>query len=722
MHKIRILLCAGLLLAVCTGFSQEAIRGSVIDSLTGEPITDFMVRDKKAHHLLTLPGGRFSFTAMRGDTAMLAISALGYHTKNIHFLFAAGVPDSIIITLSPSFAEIGEVIVQSTRTNRNLDEVPTRIEAIAGEELEEKATMKPGDIRMLLNESTGINTQTTSAVSGLASLRIQGLDGRYTQILKDGMPLYNGFSGGLGILQIAPLDLKQVEYIKGSVSTIYGGGAIAGLVNLITRTPSYKPELSLLLNANSGKGADAAIFYGARKKKTGVTIYGAWNHNGIYDPAGIGFTAIPQTSRVTLNPKIFFYPGNRVTAWFGVNTTFETRRGGDLNVLNGAPDNTHRYFEYNQTRRLSTQMSLVYTIDPYRKLAFKNSIGFLNRSLEMPGFRFNGDQWSSFSEASYLYHRNGIDWVAGLNEWTEDFYPRDSTKLRYHQSTIGAFVQNTYRVTDAVAVESGIRLDHSSPGTKNHPGKLYLLPRVNVLVKWSSNLSSRMGGGFGYKMPTPFTDEAEKIGYRNLVPLTFQWLNTEQSYGLNADINYKARFNELTVSVNQLFFYSRLNDPILLQGNLYVNANGYLDTRGAETNLKLGLGDFSVYLGYAYTNAVQHYNGTAQHLPLTPKHKLNADLMFEIENSFRCGLELYYTGKQDLTGGATGREYLTMGLLVQKTWKGFSVFINGENITDQRQTLWGHIYTGSIGQPAFTDIYAPLDGRIINVGVKVTLR
>ncbi len=175
---------------------------------------------------------------------------IGYKTmeKEYQIPLNSKIPDTVF--LNSENDELNEVVIQTTRTGALLRENPTRIEAIAADELDEKSTMKPGDIRMLLNESTGITTQTTSAVSGLASLRIQGLDGRYTQILKDGMPLYTGFSGSLGILQIAPLDLKQVEYIKGSASTLYGGGAIAGLVNLITKTPTDKPELSFLLNAN----------------------------------------------------------------------------------------------------------------------------------------------------------------------------------------------------------------------------------------------------------------------------------------------------------------------------------------------------------------------------------------------------------------------------------------------------------------------------------------
>ncbi|HUN03800.1 MAG TPA: TonB-dependent receptor, partial [Niabella sp.] len=136
------------------------------------------------------------------------------------------------ILLKENSEELEGVVITSTRSTRSIQNIPTRIEFIGSEELGEKGNMKPGDIRMLLAESTGIHVQTTSPTSANASIRIQGLDGRYTQILKDGFPIYSGASSGLGLLQIPPLDLKQVEVIKGSTSTLYGGGAIAGLVNL----------------------------------------------------------------------------------------------------------------------------------------------------------------------------------------------------------------------------------------------------------------------------------------------------------------------------------------------------------------------------------------------------------------------------------------------------------------------------------------------------------
>mgnify|MGYP001372088313 FL=1 len=100
---------------------------------------------------------------------------------------------------SPSH-DAEEVIVISLRNQRSFEQQPSRVEALGSEEINEKANMKPGDIRMLLNEIAGIHVQQTSPISFNSSIRIQGLNGKYTQILRDGMPLYGGFSSGLGLL------------------------------------------------------------------------------------------------------------------------------------------------------------------------------------------------------------------------------------------------------------------------------------------------------------------------------------------------------------------------------------------------------------------------------------------------------------------------------------------------------------------------------------------
>ena len=203
--------------------------------------------------------------------------------------------------------EAGEVVISTTRTGREIDDTPTRVEAIDEEEIDEKSSMRSSNVSMILNESTGIKVQQTSATSYTQSIRIQGLDGRYTQILKDGFPAFGGFSGSLSLLDIPPLDLKQFEVIKGSSSTLYGGGAIAGLVNLISKTPTEERELKFHIDITSAGGINTSGFFGQKFKKTGVTLFASRNSNSAYDPSDVGLTAIPKFERYTINPKIFFY-------------------------------------------------------------------------------------------------------------------------------------------------------------------------------------------------------------------------------------------------------------------------------------------------------------------------------------------------------------------------------------------------------------------------------
>ncbi|WP_346014355.1 TonB-dependent receptor [Salegentibacter sp. BDJ18] len=217
--------------------------------------------------------GEVTLTKIPNGKQTIVFSFVGFASEEITLDFPRATQDTLEIFLEPGGEEMEEVIIQSTRSRRSIADLPTRVEVISGEELTEKGNMKPGDIRMLLNETTGIQTQQTSAISGNSSIRIQGLDGKYTQLLKDGYPLYSGFSGGLSLLQIVPLDLQQVEVIKGSSSTLYGGGAIAGLVNLIPKTPGEERELNFMLNATSALGLDLSGFYADTYGKLGTTVF-----------------------------------------------------------------------------------------------------------------------------------------------------------------------------------------------------------------------------------------------------------------------------------------------------------------------------------------------------------------------------------------------------------------------------------------------------------------
>ena len=153
----------------------------------------------------------------------------------------------------------------------------------------------------------------------------------------------------------------------------------------------------------------------------------------------------------------------------------------------------------------------------------------------------------------------------------------------------------------------------------------------------------------------------------------------------------------------------------------FVNATGHIDTKGSETNVRFTYGDFKFFLGYTYADVNTHFSGKKEWLPLTARHRLNNVLMYEKDEKIKIGLEAYYFSPQRLNDGSTGRSYWIMGLMGEKLWEKFSLFINLENFTDTRQTKFDTIYTGGITNPVFKDIYAPVDGFVVNGGIKIRL-
>lgn len=724
--KLKIILLLLVAFNITTVFSQNTFKAIIKDSETKEPLIGASaILEGTTNGASADINGLIIISNIPNGKQEIQFRYIGYEEHEETFEFPLANTEPIEILLKSEAVELGEVVISSTRSTRTIKDIPTRVEFIAGEELEEKGNMKSGDIRMLLNESTGIQTQQTSATSGNASIRIQGLDGRYTQILKDGFPLFSGAASGLGLLQTPPLDLKQVELIKGSASTLYGGGAIAGLVNLISKTPTNERELKFHLNGSSGKGFDLNGFYGQRFKKVGTTIFASHNRNWAYDPANIDLTAIPKFERYVFNPKLFLYFTEKTKLNFGVNSTIENRLGGDIRYIEGNGDSLHSYFEENKTQRYSTQLTFDHNFNDSNRFSFKNSVSYFNRKITIPQYSFDGKQLASFSEATYSNSKEKSEWIIGLNLWTDNFQEKqiDTLPLRnYNLITTGAFIQNIWKATKWLNLETGFRTDYVVDYG------FAFLPRISALFKITPKLTSRIGGGFGYKSPTIFTEESERIQYRNVLAINSNANKLEKSYGGNIDFNYRTSFadDKITFSINQLFFYTYLDNPLLLQpqtNGLYqfINANGNIDTKGTETNIKIGYEDFKLFLGYTFTDTRLHQNGTVIENPLTPKHRLNTILIYEIEEKWKVGLEAYYFSPQKLSDGTTGKQYVICGFMVEKLWEKLSLYINFENFLDVRQTRFDTIYTGTVTNPVFKDIYAPLDGFLINGGIKFRL-
>ena len=721
MQKVILPLLA--LIYFSTAWSQNTFKAIIKDEENKEPLVgaNVILQGTTIGASADL-NGFIEIKNIPDGKQIIIFSYIGYQVKTKIFNFPLSQSEPVEILLHAEAEEMALVVISATRSSRTIADIPTRIELISGEELDEKGNMKPGDIRMLLNESTGIQTQQTSATSYNSSIRIQGLDGKYTQILKDGFPLYSGFSGGLSLLQIVPLDLKQVEVIKGASSTLYGEGAIAGLINLVSKTPTDERELSVLLNGTSALGLDASGFYSQKSRKIGTTIFLSYNLGTPYDPADIGLTAIPEFKRFTINPKLFVYFNDKTTLNIGFNSTIEDRTGGDIKYIEGKADSVHSYFEKNNTTRFSTQLGLEHRATERSKFSLKNSVSYYGRSIEIPDFEFSGKQISSFSEATYSRFSKQFEWIAGLNLWTDQFTQNklDTSKVvDYNYITFGAFIQNTWNTSERVSLETGLRFDY-----QNEYGS-FVLPRTALLITVNPKLTLRLGGGLGYKTPTVFTEDAERLQFRNVLPIDVKKTKAEKSIGTNFDMNYRTSFSDrITFSINSLLFYTRVNDPIVLAPTFmglyeFQQPKGFIDTKGVETNIKLTYDHFKLFVGYTLADVKEHYQGTTKTFPLVARHRLNNVLIYEIHDELRIGLEAYYFSSQKLNDGRTGRKYWIFGLMTEKIWEDFSVFLNFENFLDTRQTKFETIFTGSRTDPTFNDIYAPVDGFVVNGGLKI---
>jgi outer membrane receptor for ferrienterochelin and colicins len=711
---------------------QQTIQIQIRDSITSEGLPGAKVSlEGTKQGGVANSDGIATVKDVANGTHVFIASATGFEAKRLTLTVPLTETSPIQVLLTPKSVESEEILIEATRSNRSIDEIPTRVEVLT-EEIDEAASMDPSKIAHLITHSTGIQVQQTSATSNTADVRIQGLPGRYTQMLKDGFPLYGGFSGSLSIMQIPPLDLRQVEYIKGSASTLYGGGAISGLINLLSKEPG-DDETLLHINRSSVGALDLNAFYGRRFEEFGITMLASRNTHTAFDADDDGYADLPELTKVNFNPKFYYYPSDKVKLYLGGTFTSEFRTGGDMHLLNDAtPDSIHFYRENNETSRFTTQARLDWKTGETSSFTVRNSFTFFDRVLERlsapdtPRHVFAGDQSTSFSEITYSTGESPHVLIAGANLYTDRFKERlvTSTLPRDEEaSTIGGFLQHTWDVGTMLSLETGFRGDYASDYG------FFALPRISGLIRWSPKITTRLTSGLGYKLPSIFTEESEVIGYKHILPIAKGLLEAERSFGGNFDLNYKTVLSETSfLSINQMFFYTKLNDPLVLlpastnNGTYqFQNANGYLESKGFETATKIGFFDFVLFIGYTYTDARQISNGVSSSVPLTPTHSLKGDLLYVMPGIWRIGVDYEFKSAQTLSSGRKTRALFTSGAVVERSFENITLFLNAENFGDVRQTRYESSLTPPHHTPEFTEVWAPLDGFVLNGGIKIRL-
>ena len=712
-----------LLISVSVNLAQNSFTAVIKDKETKEPLIGVnVVVEGTTHGASSDLKGKVTIQNIPDGKQTLVFSYIGYETVEKSYLFPLNKTETITIYLETLPINLEEITAYSTRTNNRIEEVATRIEVIGPEEISEGNAISPSNITRLLGENSGIQIQKTSAVSGNVSLRIQGLPGQYTQLLQDGFPMYGGFSSGLSLLQIPPLDLRQVEIIKGSSSTLYGGDAIAGIINLITKVPSEKPELSLLFNQTHKGGTDISSYYSSKHGKFGFTMLAAFNIQQAKDVSGNNFTDIPKYNRAVISPKLFYDFDDDNHLFVGLSSVFENRIGGNVKAINNKTANPNSFYEENKTKRLNGYLKYEHISETGNILTLKGNIGSFERNLTTNVNMFNGLQTTAFSELSYMLNLEKHKFVSGINFYYDNFNQKDlaneQSPLDYNHQTVGVFLQDNWALPQKFVLEPGVRFDYN----REYGG--FFLPRLAAKYHFTDNFFTRISSGLGYKIPTPFTDDAERTRYQDVKPLS--GLKSEKSVGVNWDLNFKIPVSdELFLSLNQSFFLTNVYNPIISnpdslinQTVLYQNANGSIQSKGLNTIISVTFDELVFYVDYTYLDARKTYDNSKP-LELTPQNRLSTVLFYEDEeDGWKVGIESFYFGNQYLENGSKTPNYWIFDAMAQKEFEHLTIALNVENILDVRQTRYENIVNPPLNNPVFNEIYAPLEGIVANIVLK----
>lgn len=618
--------------------------------------------------------------------------------------------------------EMDEVYVQATRSGRALDDEPFRVEVIVGEEIQEKALMRPGNISMLVAETGGVRVQTTSPALGAANIRLQGLYGRYTQLLSDGLPLYGGQAASIGLLQIPPTDLSQVEVIKGSASSLYGGSALGGVINLISRRPGDTAEGDLLANFTTRDGQDlTAYFETPLGDNLSASITAGAHRQTAQDLDDDGWIDMAGYERFTARPRLFWEGDDGASLYATLGVMTEQRDGGTLpgrTVPDGNP-----FFQNQDTTRLDGGFVATRPMTDALTLNLRGSAMVQDHEHRFGQILEDDRHESYFVEASLAGGDDRTGWVAGVAFQSDVFASETFSMFDYTYDVPSIFAQLDHDLSDRFSVSVSGRVDdHSEFGTQ-------FSPRLSVLYK-PNDWTIRGSYGRGFFAPTPFVENIEAAGLSRLEPL--QNLEEEIAETASIDIGYRRGSIETNVSlfgsnvdnVTELAPFASGPNGVLDRVRL-VNAAGQTRIRGSELLIRYYWNDFKITGSYLYLDATeQDPLGGRQKIELTPQHSAGFVAMWEQHGRGRLGFEAYYTGKQRLGGNPYRNEsepYLHLGLLGEITLGRTSWFINAENLLDVRQTKEDPLLLPARAPDGqwTTEIWSRNDGFILNGGMRL---
>ncbi|NJW52078.1 TonB-dependent receptor [Salinimicrobium sp. CDJ15-91] len=524
--------------------------------------------------------GEYTLQAPFGHHELI-LQAVGYKTQRHHLDILNSEPLKMDFSLQEDITGLDQVVISASRNGQLRHTAPVIVSVTSAKEF--KATQSIS-LSEGLNFQPGLRMETNCQNCGFSQVRMNGLDGAYSQILIDSRPIFSALNGVYGLDQIPANAIERIEVVRGGGSALYGSNAIAGTINIITKVPTedYFEVAGNLAAINAGSTDQAVTFNGTvltDSYNAGFNVYGMFRDRQPYDHNDDGFTELTQVENKTFGFKSFLTPNDRSKLSLDFHTIYEFRRGGSQlelkpfeaeiteqiasDVLGGGL--TYESFSKNGSFRYSlyssAQLSSNNNFYGGRAETLEESLRGYGTSQDktyLLGSQFSLDQENFFGSPATLTFGSELK-----NNRMTDSKPGYNAFIDQNLNILGIYAQQEWQATEKIKVLGGLRADLHNAAEEN----FIFNPRVNLLYAASEHLQFRTSYAKGFRAPQVFTEDIHAriaAGEVSLVQFSEDLISeTSHSYLASAewskttlDENYRLTFEG---------FYTRLQNPFILE-------------------------------------------------------------------------------------------------------------------------------------------------------------
>ena len=577
------------------------------------------------------------------------VSALGFNKISKSIALKAEENLNLDFDLIANNSLLNEIVISGTLKEVNRLESPVNVEVYTTTYFKKNPTP---NIYEALQNVNGVKPQLNCNVCNTGDIHINGLEGPYTMVLIDGMPIVSSLSTVYGLSGIPNSLVERIEIVKGPASSLYGSEAIGGLINIITKKPQNAPMVSAdVFGTSWGEyNADLGVKLNAGKKASVLTGINYFNFQNRVDKNKDNFTDMTLQNRISVFQKWNFQrKDNRLFSIAG-RYMYEDRWGGDLRWEKQFRGGDSIYGESIYTKRWEIIGN--YQLPTKEKLMLSFSYNNHDQNSVYGKIPYIADQKIGFTQLTWDKKVGRNDFIIGTAlryTYYDDNTPGTATADTVNQKNQpqktflpGIFVQNEISISELHKLLLGFRYDYNS-----YHGNIYT-PRL--AYKWTVNEKNiiRLNAGTGFRVVNLFTEEHAALTGARIIEIKNE-LKPERSY--NANLNYIKKIyakNGTFVALDASVFYTYFNNRIVGDYEtdpnkiIYDNLNGYAQSKGLTLNLDLAFNNgLKIIAGVTLMENTLTENGITKQQILTEKVTGTWAVSYKIK---KAKLAIDYTG------------------------------------------------------------------------------